>query len=230
MELIKVEKDNTGISMTTIEIAKLTNKRHDNVMRDTKEMLVELYGKTSLLKFEESYTASNGQSYKCYDLPKVELLVLISGYSAQLRRKIILRLEKLESAPKEMSTMELLQIAMDSEKKRIALEKENKKLLPKAESFDVFMDAEGNYGLREAFKILGLPPTKSTKVLREQKILYYLHKNNVPMQKYLESGLFIVKSICNENMDKTFSQTFVTPKGLDWLRQRFIPQKELVLV
>lgn len=33
-------------SMATVEIAELTNKRHDHVMRDTKVMLTELYGKS----------------------------------------------------------------------------------------------------------------------------------------------------------------------------------------
>ena len=83
-------------SMLTVEIAELTNKRHDHVMRDAKVVLTELYGEDSPPKFGESYKAENGQIYPCYRLPKKEVLVLVSGYSITLRMKIITRLEKLE--------------------------------------------------------------------------------------------------------------------------------------
>jgi anti-repressor protein len=67
------------ISLTTVEIAQRTNKEHRNVLRDTRTMLVELYGEISLLRFEQSYMASNGQDYQCYLLPKKEILVLVRG-------------------------------------------------------------------------------------------------------------------------------------------------------
>ena len=46
-----------GIPFTTIEIAELTGKRHDNVLRDTKSMLMELYRRGGVLNFEETYKA-----------------------------------------------------------------------------------------------------------------------------------------------------------------------------
>jgi len=46
---------NSNISLTTVEISELTGKRHDNVMRDTKTMLTELYGEGDALKFEGIY-------------------------------------------------------------------------------------------------------------------------------------------------------------------------------
>ena len=82
--------------MTTVEIAELTGKEHRNVKRDTETMLTELYGKAALLKFEQSYTAENGQTYTCYSLEKIDVLTLVSGYSIPLRARIIRRLEQLE--------------------------------------------------------------------------------------------------------------------------------------
>jgi len=83
--------------MTTIEIAEQTGKRHDNVLADTRKMIVELYGESSLLSFQESFIATNGKSYHCYALPKRDVLTLVSGYSIALRSKIINRLEELEN-------------------------------------------------------------------------------------------------------------------------------------
>ena len=86
------------ISMTTVEIAEMTGKRHDNVMRDSKRMLLELHGEKGLLIYEESYIHSqNNQKYSCYKLPKREVLILVSGYSILLRAAIIDRLDELEN-------------------------------------------------------------------------------------------------------------------------------------
>lgn len=107
------------INLSTVEIAELTGKRHDNVLRDTKAMLTELCGAKGLLRFEGAYSDAQGKERPCYRLPKTELLVLISGYSIPLRAKIIRRLEQLENlnhnnrlpeSKKEAYELELLTI------------------------------------------------------------------------------------------------------------------------
>ena len=86
------------LTMSSREIAELTGKRHDNVMRDTRKLLVELHGEGGILKFEETYTdPQNGNQYPVYQLPKRETLVLISGYSITTRAKIIDRWLELEA-------------------------------------------------------------------------------------------------------------------------------------
>ena len=76
------------------EIAELTGKRHDHILRDIKLMLSKLEG---IPNFEDTYiNEQNKQKYRCYKLPKRETLILVSGYSVELRAKIIDRLEYLE--------------------------------------------------------------------------------------------------------------------------------------
>lgn len=224
-----------GVSMTTVEISELTAKEHRNILRDTRFMLLELYGENSLLKFEQSYKAENGQSYPCYLLPKKEILVLVSGYSIKLRMAIITRLEELEqvrdkktSLPDFTNPAEAARAFADqweqrsiAEKKAEQLEIINQKNTPKVESFDCFLNSDGLYTLRSAFKALGLPPNTYTKRLREDKVLYYLQGQNSPMEDYKKRGYFVVNASLNTNKDKSYPQTFVTPKGLDWLRKRY---------
>ncbi|WP_375643935.1 MULTISPECIES: Rha family transcriptional regulator, partial [unclassified Bartonella] len=90
-------QNTTVQTMSSIEIAQLCEKRHDNVMRDIKKMLEEL----NVLKFEGvdfigTYVDTKGESRPCYNLPKRECLILVSGYSTALRAKIIDRWQELE--------------------------------------------------------------------------------------------------------------------------------------
>ena len=85
-------------SMSSREIAELTGKRHDNVLTDCRKMLIELHGEGGLLRFEDThFHEQNGQHYPIFRLPKRETLILISGYSVELRARIIDRWQALET-------------------------------------------------------------------------------------------------------------------------------------
>lgn len=86
-------------TMSSREIAKLTGKRHDNVMSDIRIMLESLEIQST--DFLGDYKDSKGRTYPCFNLPKRETLILISGYNIILRAKIIDRWEELEK--KELS-------------------------------------------------------------------------------------------------------------------------------
>ncbi|WP_429004092.1 Rha family transcriptional regulator [Roseixanthobacter psychrophilus] len=86
------------MTMSSLDIAELTGKRHDNVMRDIREML-ETLKEGGVLKFEDTpQNPQNGQRYPVFRLPKRECLILISGYSVDLRARIIDRWMELEAA------------------------------------------------------------------------------------------------------------------------------------
>lgn len=86
-----------NITISSLEIAEITEKRHDNIVRDIEVQLTEVLGEEGLLKFEETYIQpQNKQSYKFYNLPKIEALIVVSGYDTKLRASIIYRLEELE--------------------------------------------------------------------------------------------------------------------------------------
>ncbi|ENY5622704.1 Rha family transcriptional regulator, partial [Campylobacter coli] len=95
--------ENKEISLTSLEIAELTGKEHRNVTRDI-ETYLEKVVEGGVFKFEHTYqNPQNKQFYKCYRLPKREVLILVSGYSVELRAKIIDRLEYLENELKKQS-------------------------------------------------------------------------------------------------------------------------------
>ena len=83
-----------NLKMSSREIASFTGKRHDHVMRDIEKMFAELNIHTP--HFWGTYKTSNGNEYGCFNLPKRETLILISGYSAKVRALIIDRWIELE--------------------------------------------------------------------------------------------------------------------------------------
>ncbi|MBT3178827.1 MAG: hypothetical protein HOG03_06360 [Desulfobacula sp.] len=226
-----------GISLTTIEIAELTGKRHDNVLRDTKSMLMELYGRGGVLNFEETYIhPQNKQPYPCYRLPKKEILVLVSGYSIKLRMKIVTRLEYLEeqAKPENLSRLDILKIAMDSEQKRLALENENRKMLPKVLFADAVSASTSSILVGELAKLLkqngiGIGQNRLFSWLRANE---YLIKRkgtdyNMPTQKSMELSLFEIKerTIVNPDDSTRITKTSkITGKGQQYFINLFLGQ------
>ncbi len=90
---------NAAMTMSSLEIAELTVKSHDNILRDIRKMLNELDG--GVTKFEETYKhPQNGQVYPIFNLPKRECFILVSGYNLKLRAAIIDRWQELENQSK----------------------------------------------------------------------------------------------------------------------------------
>ena len=111
MNLIKSE---INLTMSSREIAGLTEKQHGHVKRDIEKMASEL----NLPKLDSSKFEHNGNIYTEYLLNKQLTLCLVSGYSAVLRMKIIDRLDQIErnkfNIPQTYS--EALQLCADQAK------------------------------------------------------------------------------------------------------------------
>lgn len=69
-------------SMSSLEIAELTGKRHDHVMNDIRKMLEELEVLTPVFS---GMRKVRGKEYEVFNLPKRETLILVSGYSVSMR-------------------------------------------------------------------------------------------------------------------------------------------------
>jgi len=84
-----------GKTMSSREIAELTGKRHDHVIRDIEKMLADVG--EAVPKFGGSYVGADNTTRPCYNLPRDLTYTLVAGYRADLRLKIIRRWMELES-------------------------------------------------------------------------------------------------------------------------------------
>ncbi|EPC1025588.1 Rha family transcriptional regulator [Enterobacter hormaechei] len=81
--------------MSSREIAKLTGKRHDNVMADCRKMFESLNLQSP--NFSGDYQDERGRTYQEYWLDQDLTMTLMMGYSIPLRHKVATRWRQLES-------------------------------------------------------------------------------------------------------------------------------------
>lgn len=106
--------------MTSLQIAEVTGKRHDAILRDIRNLLKQ--GVAAHNFVETSYTDKSNRQSPCFNLTPKGCLILASGYDAVLRERIINRLEYLENEKKVIKTpqtyLEALEALVASEKEK----------------------------------------------------------------------------------------------------------------
>lgn len=94
-KLIPIDGENgEKRTISSLEIAELTGKQHDAILRDIRNLLNQGVNAHNFVEVE--YTDKKGEKRPCYELTKKGCLILASGYDAKLREKIIDRWEELE--------------------------------------------------------------------------------------------------------------------------------------
>ena len=108
--------DANKLTMSSLEIAELTGKEHRNVMADIRKMFEELGQAAADFSATAFYQVNNAtREREIFNLPKRESLILVSGYSAVLRARIIDRWQELESqqVAQKQQTLPALPIEAD---------------------------------------------------------------------------------------------------------------------
>ena len=124
--LIKTFGSSVTMTMSSLEISELTGKRHGDVIRDIRVMLDALQGDDAVLRHVLEEKDARGYT-TAFHLNRELTDTLLTGYSIPLRRKVIARWHELEAKqakPAELSRMEILRIAMESEEARLQAEAE----------------------------------------------------------------------------------------------------------
>lgn len=224
LELMK-----SNITMSSREIAELTGKRHDNVMRDIRKMLTDIHGEAGVLKFEDTYmNYQNGQPYPIFNLPKDETLCLLTGYDSGSRFKVVKRWRELEeSQPKLPDFTNPAEAARawanEFEQKKIAQEA-LAIAAPKVDFYDAVTGSDDCIEMAEVAKVLNIPGMGRNKIfalLRDQKVLRKRPVNQ-PYQKHVDAGHFrlIETSWTDGNGDTHVrTKTVVLQKGVDYIRK-----------
>lgn len=95
-EIIKLGRTDT---MTSLEIAEITGKKHAHVMRDIRSLIEQGVNGSNFGLV--NYKDKKGELRPMFELTPKGCLILASGYDALLREKIINKLEELEKNRRE---------------------------------------------------------------------------------------------------------------------------------
>jgi Rha family phage regulatory protein len=212
-------------TMSSREIAELCEKRHDHVMRDIRDMLAQLHGEGGLPKFGASYINAQNKPQPCFNLPKRETLILVSGYNLAMRAKIIDRWQELESQARPDPMVALNDPAMmrglllSYSEKVLELEQANAALAPKAEALDLIATAEGALNITAAAKALQVRPKDLFAYLHAHGWIYRRAGGSgyLGYQAKVSSGLLehkVTTILRADGTEKIVEQVLVTAKGL----------------
>ena len=224
MDLMK--KD---LVMTSREVAEITGKRHADVMRDIRSEIesLELEGLMNesifaLVKYEDA----KGEMRDQYELSREGAMQIATRYSAVIRRKLIIRLDELESSkPKLPQTYKeaLLElIRVEEEKEQLALTVTNLKVAVADTAEKVLLadslhlDTSVKIGhLAKTLSIKGLGQNNFFKWLRSEKILLL---NNEPTSTYQQHFTLVNHKVDKLDVNKT--TTMFKLESLQWLLNR----------
>lgn len=190
-------------TMSSREIAELTGKAHFHVKRDVLAMLKDLGEDAS--KFGCIYLDPLNREQTEYMLDREHTDCLLTGYSAAMRMTVIRRWHELEAQvarPQQLSTIEILQIAMESEKARLLL------------TAQVEQQAEKIHSMENLFKE-GMTHTQFCKGLNGVNVMQvgkYLEARNWLFNESKSGLRFRVASYARDKY-MTEHQHEVTPHG-----------------
>ena len=225
-----IKFNSADLTMSSNEIANLTDKRHSDVIRDIRTMMTALEDDADLRHVHE---AKDSRGYTSeFLLPKDLTLTLVAGYNVKLRKRIIDRWLELEEKEKtqnpvaNLSRVDLLKLALEAEEKRAELESRNAlveaKLAeaePKIKALDRIATAEESLCETDAAKALNVKPSFLSKFFVENKWKYRRIGCAYwcAYQDKIQAGLMEQKVITIDRSDGTQKiswQHRVTPKGL----------------
>lgn len=220
-------------TMTSLEIAEVTGKRHSDVLEAIRNM-EGAWAKVAQRKFPlGSYKDANNQSRPCYILNKTECLYVATKFNDEARAKLVLRWEELENQvrkseivmPNFLNPAEAARAWADQYEKNLALEahnkelkEENQHLAPKGEYFDDLVARNLLTNFTKVAHQLNIKRKTFIDWLIRDKFIYRDQKNKlVPYAKYAHT-YFHINDTKGKYSKWAGNQTLITPEGKEAFR------------
>ena len=218
------------LTMSSREIAELTGSTHDNVLKTIRALVA----KGVVSGNETPYVhPQNGQTYKEFRLGYRDTMVVVSGYSVELRARIIDRWQQLEEQARDPMRMlndpaAMRGILLTYTEKVIALEDRVKEMEPEVAAYERIAVSDGSLCITDAAKTLQVQPKALFAFLKAHGWIYTRQGDSsyIAYQSKLQAGLLEHKTTVvtrSDGSEKTTTQVRVTPKGLARLAKEFPP-------
>ena len=217
MKLVTINQNNNTLSMTSREIAALTNKEHKHVKRDIEVMLEQLDLDKS--NFGRIYLDSLNRQQTEYALDRELTEVLVTGYSPKLRLAVIRRLKELEqqiAKPVLPTTyLEALKALISSEEQKQVIQHQLEAAAPKINHYDTVVERFNLMTATQVGQKLGMTANKLNKHLEELGAYNKsVKRGRAFKQWFIDEGYGVMKEA-----NKGYSQALITSKGQAYIVQ-----------
>lgn len=148
----------------------------------------------------------------------------------EVRRYFIECEKKARQHPPELSRLEILEMALESERRVQQLEKQNARLIPDAEFGRDLKDSENLLSVTQVAKPLGISGQKLNQFLRAEKVIFKQSGDWMPYAKYQDTGYFKTVAFITEvdGESRTFHQLKITASGRAFIHNLY-REKEAIL-
>lgn len=206
---------NSEQSMDTLDISELVQSRHDKVKQSV-ERLAER-GVITLPPMGEKATAGRPTTFYVFsgEQGKLDSITVVAQLCPEFTAAIVKRWYKLEGKNRELSKMEILQMALESEQQKLVLQQQLEIQAPKVAFVDKYVAGNGNKTFRQVTKLLGANERKFRDFLKKEKIMYKLNGEWLAYQNHIDAKRFHNNTGISEN-NHTFTRSLFTPKGVEW--------------
>jgi len=207
-------------TMSSREIADICEARHNDVIVTIERLINEGVLRLGRNTARQHLPDGGGRPTMVYDLEKRDCLIVVSGYSAALRAKIIdrwIELEARAAAPVEMSRMQILEMAMQSERERLALAEQLAAAAPAVEFVGRYVQSTGLMTFRQVAKLLKVKEPEFRQFLHSAKIMYPLNGEWTAHAQHIEAGRFEVRAGTAQSNGHAYSTSKFTAKGVEWI-------------
>lgn len=248
--------ENHKPTMSSREIAELSDKRHGDVIRDIRAMVTALHkvdaGQdvrsydwrnspelvSGFLRHEEIQGVIEVKDPRGYTaeflLDRYHTEVLVTGYDVKRRAAVIKRWYDLETGSVQpafqvpQSMAEALRLAADQAERIEQQQAAIEHARPSVEFVERYVSTDsGNKGFRQVAKLLNAKEPVLRAFLSDHKIMYRLGGEWMPYQNHIDAGRFVVKTGVADN-DHAFNAAKFTPKGINWLASLWNGHREEV--
>ena len=208
-------------TMSSLEIAKLTGKPHNDVMKAIRAMEPSWkkvsQGKFSLSSRKVEQPNGGIREYPCYELTKTECLYVATKFNDEARAKLVLRWEELEQKQraqmlqlpdftdpaeaamawaKEYREKKVLAIENKKlEEENIQLAAENQELKHDKNYLDLIMRSKALLTISQIAQDYGMSGKALNKKLADMSIQYSINGQWILYAKYKDCGYVSIRSI-----------------------------------
>ena len=208
-------------TMSSREIADICEARHNDVIATIERLINEGVLRLGRNTARAHVPDGGGRPTMVYDLCRRDCLVVVSGYNAALRARIIDRWMELEAAAPALALPQsfaaALRLAADQQDIITAQAAQLQAAAPAVEFVERYADSTGTKGFRQVAKLLGANENQFREFLLDEKILYRLGRELTPHAQHITAGRFCVKAGTAQVSGHAYNAARFTPKGVTWV-------------